>query len=99
MHVLHLGGDALPHTHNAVEHARLKCLGLAAVLMAAVDAMAPDLVVKLAEAVRLAPGWVRMDDRTRECFFQRGEAGRYVYTEQQILEMARRARQQPPAPV
>ncbi len=62
---MHLGGGASPHTHNAVEHVCLKCLGLAAVLLAVDDVMAPDLVVKLADAVCLAPGWVHMDERIR----------------------------------
>ncbi len=59
---LFLGADATPHTHSADLHARLKCIGLAAAIMADEDLLSSDFIVQLEESVRRAPGWVPMDD-------------------------------------
>jgi hypothetical protein len=89
---LFLGADATPQTPSADLHARLKCIGLAAAIMADEDLLSSDMIVQLAESVRRAPGWVRMDDYTFQCYLQTDEAGRYVYAEKTLLEMALRAR-------
>ncbi len=72
---LALASPATPQTHTPVMDGRLKCLGLAAVLMADDGILPPDVVASLADAVRLAPGWIHMDPEAREVMGEEDEIG------------------------
>ncbi len=90
---LALGSRAVPQTHQPALHARLKCIGLGAVLMADDRLLSDEIVSKFAERVRTAPGWLKLDTIGLEKLGEEDEIGEYVYDEDDICQNILRRRQ------
>jgi hypothetical protein len=90
---LALGSRAVPQTHQPALHARLKCIGLAAVLMADDRLLSDEVVSKLAEKVRTAPGWLKLDTTGLYELGEEDDIGEYVYDEDDICRNILRRRQ------